>query len=206
MSGGPGPDGLIRCGWIDSSPERWETPDSVLYRTYHDTEWGRPLRGAGALFERMSLEAFQSGLSWLVILRKREGFRRAFAGFDAERVARFTDRDVERLLADAGIVRNRAKIEATISNARVLADLDVDLGDLLWSFAPPARQRPQTMADVPAVTDESKAMAKELKRRGFRFVGPTTAYALMQATGMVDDHLASCFVPERAGRGDSAYA
>jgi DNA-3-methyladenine glycosylase I len=189
-----GPDGLPRCGWIDLSEKRWDAPDSVLYRNYHDTEWGRPLRGTRAMFERMSLEAFQSGLSWLIILRKRENFRRAFDGFEIAKVASFTDRDVERLLADEGIVRNRAKIAATIANARAIGDLDVDLSDLLWSFAPPSRRRPSTMADVPAVTDESTAMAKELKRRGFRFVGPTTAYALMQATGMVDDHLASCFV------------
>lgn len=147
------------------------------------------------MFERVSLEAFQSGLSWLTILRKRDGFRHAFKGFDVAKVARFTDRDIARLMEDAAIVRNRAKIEATINNARAIADLDVDLSDLLWSFAPPARPRPADLAQVPAVTPESTAMAKELKRRGFRFVGPTTAYALMQATGMVDDHLVSCWVP-----------
>ncbi len=147
------------------------------------------------MFERITLEAFQSGLSWLIILRKRENFRRAFDGFDVERIARYTDKDVDRLMADTGIVRNRAKIEATIANARAAADLDVDLGELLWSFAPPPRARPANMSDVPAVTPESTAMAKELKRRGFRFVGPTTAYALMQATGMVDDHVADCWVP-----------
>ncbi|MEO3761233.1 DNA-3-methyladenine glycosylase I [Mycobacterium sp. B14F4] len=169
--------------------------DFVLYRDYHDTEWGRPLRHSGALFERISLEAFQSGLSWLIILRKRDNFRRAFDGFDVERVARYTDRDVDRLMADTGIVRNRAKIDATIANARAAAELDVDLAELLWSFAPEARPRPVDMAHAPAVTPESTAMAKELKRRGFRFVGPTTAYALMQATGMVDDHTADCWVP-----------
>jgi DNA-3-methyladenine glycosylase I len=145
----------------------------------------------------MSLEAFQSGLSWLIILRKRDNFRRAFDGFDPERVASYTEVDVERLMADPGIVRNRAKVVATIANAKAVAELaghGVDLGDLLWSFAPPPRPRPATMADVPAVTPESTAMARDLKRRGFKFVGPTTAYALMQATGMVDDHLASCFV------------
>jgi DNA-3-methyladenine glycosylase I len=189
----PSDDGRIRCGWADGTPSG--TVDSMLYRDYHDTEWGRPLHGSTALFERVSLEAFQSGLSWLTILRKRENFRRAFDGFDIERVARYTDRDVERLLADAGIVRNRAKIEATIANARAAADLDVDLGELLWSFAPPPRPRPVDLSQVPAVTPESTAMAKELKRRGFKFVGPTTAYALMQATGMVDDHIASCWVP-----------
>jgi DNA-3-methyladenine glycosylase I len=150
-----------------------------------------------ALFERMSLEAFQSGLSWLTILRKRENFRSAFSGFDIEKVARFTDADVQRLMADTGIVRNRAKIDATIANARAVADLDSseDLSDLLWSFAPPTRPRPADGSEIPSATDESKAMAKELKRRGFRFVGPTTAYALMQATGMVDDHVRDCWVP-----------
>jgi DNA-3-methyladenine glycosylase I len=187
-------DGRIRCGWADFTGSRSATPDSILYRDYHDYEWGRPLRGAPELFERMSLEAFQSGLSWLIILRKRENFRRAFKRFDVAKVARFTERDVERLMADDGIVRNRAKIDATIANARAVADLDVDLGELLWSFAPPARPRPADMSQVAAVTPESKAMAKELKRRGFKFVGPTTAYALMQATGMVDDHVASCWV------------
>jgi DNA-3-methyladenine glycosylase I len=186
-------DGLIRCSWAVGRPG----PDFDLYRDYHDKEWGRPLRGRVALFERMSLEAFQSGLSWLTILRKRENFRRAFAGFDIGKVARFTDADVQRLMADAGIVRNRAKIDATIANARAVADLDSseDLSDLLWSFAPPTRPRPADGSEIPSATDESKAMAKELKRRGFRFVGPTTAYALMQATGMVDDHVRDCWVP-----------
>lgn len=176
-----------RCSWAQTAPE--------LYQEYHDREWGQPLRGRVALFERMSLEAFQSGLSWFVILRKRENFRAAFSGFDVETVARYTDEDAARLMADTGIVRNRAKIEATIANARAVMDLDVDLSDLLWSFAPDPRPRPATFADVPAVTAESTAMAKELKRRGFRFVGPTTAYALMQATGMVDDHIRDCWVP-----------
>jgi DNA-3-methyladenine glycosylase I len=183
-------DGRIRCGWAVRAAD-----GSTLYLDYHDTEWGRPLRDSVALFERVSLEAFQSGLSWLTILRKRDNFRRAFDAFDPERVARYTDADIARLMADAGIVRNRAKIEATIANARAVNDLDVDFGELLWSFAPPARPRPADMTEVPAVTPESTAMAKELKRRGFRFVGPTTAYALMQATGMVDDHIASCWVP-----------
>ncbi|RAV11932.1 DNA-3-methyladenine glycosylase I [Mycolicibacterium sp. GF69] len=190
------PDTRVRCAWIDES--RLAPADFVLYRDYHDDEWGRPLRDSAALFERISLEAFQSGLSWLVILRKRENFRRAFHGFDIERVARYTERDITRLMADAGIVRNRAKIEATIANARAAADMSdsgVDLGELLWSFSPPPRPRPAGFTDVPAVTPESTAMAKELKRRGFRFVGPTTAYALMQATGMVDDHTADCWVP-----------
>ncbi|GAB7068915.1 DNA-3-methyladenine glycosylase I [Mycobacterium hodleri] len=189
------PDGRTRCSWADFTGERWAADDSVLYRNYHDTEWGQPLRGDRELFERMTLEAFQSGLSWLIILRKRDNFRRAFQRFDADVVARFGDGDVERLMADAGIVRNRAKIEATIANARAVADLDVGLSELLWSFAPESRPRPATMSEVPSTTPESTAMAKELKRRGFKFVGPTTAYALMQATGMVDDHLASCWVP-----------
>jgi len=186
-------DDRIRCGWIDET--RLAPADFILYRDYHDTEWGRPLRDSAALFERISLEAFQSGLSWLIILRKRENFRRAFHGFDVDRVARYTKRDIDRLMADTGIVRNRAKVEATIANAHATADLDVDLGELLWSFAPPSRPRPADLSQVPAVSPESTAMAKELKRRGFRFVGPTTAYALMQATGMVDDHTADCWVP-----------
>ena len=196
MTAEPEIDSRIRCGWIDQS--RLAPADFILYRDYHDTEWGQPLRGAGALFERVSLEAFQSGLSWLIILRKRENFRRAFHKFDAERVSRYTKRDIERLMNDPGIVRNRAKIEATVANARAVADLDVDLSELLWSFAPAPRPRPADLSQVPAVTAESTAMAKELKRRGFKFVGPTTAYALMQATGMVDDHTASCWVPASA--------
>lgn len=183
-------DGRVRCGWAVPGSD-----GSTLYLDYHDTEWGQPLRGSTALFERVSLEAFQSGLSWLIILRKRDNFRQAFDGFDPEKVARYTDADIARLMADAGIVRNRAKIEATIANARAVNDLEVDFGELLWSFAPPPRPRPADMSQVPAVTPESTAMAKELKRRGFRFVGPTTAYALMQATGMVDDHIAACWVP-----------
>jgi DNA-3-methyladenine glycosylase I len=170
----------------------WATGD--LLGDYHDREWGRPLRGRTAMFERMTLEAFQSGLSWLIILRKRDAFRAAFGGFDIETVARYGDTDVDRLLADPGIVRNRAKIEATIANARVATDLDVDLSDLLWSYAPSPRPRPVSSADVPASTPESAALARDLKRRGFRFIGPTTAYALMQATGMVDDHLRDCAV------------
>jgi DNA-3-methyladenine glycosylase I len=187
----PDDDGRVRCGWAVGRAG----PDFLLYRDYHDHEWGQPLRGQVRLFERMTLEAFQSGLSWLIILRKRENFRKAFDGFDIEKIARYSDADVDRLLADESIVRNRAKIEATIANARAVADLD-DLSDLLWSFAPAARPRPATLADVPATTPESTAMARELKRRGFRFVGPTTAYALMQATGMVDDHLQACWVPQ----------
>ena len=179
-------DGRDRCGWATSAPD---------YVAYHDDEWGTPLRGTTAMYERLSLEGFQSGLSWLVILRKRETFRAAFKGFDPAAVAEFGDADVERLLGDPGIVRNRRKIEATIANARAVLDLDTPLDDLLWSFAPDAtgRERPATSADVPATTPESAAMAKELKRRGFRFVGPTTCYALMQATGLVDDHVATCW-------------
>ena len=175
---------LVRCSWAASAPE---------YLAYHDDEWGRPLHGVTPLFERLSLEAFQSGLSWLIILRKRPAFRSAFAGFDPAAVASFGADDVARLLADAGIVRNRAKIGAAIHNAgRVLA-LDRSLDELLWSFAPVAHVRPATLAEVPAVSPESTAMAKELKRRGFRFVGPTTCYALMQAAGLVDDHVADCW-------------
>ncbi|MEV4125987.1 DNA-3-methyladenine glycosylase I [Nocardia sp. NPDC049707] len=179
-------DGKMRCPWSEGSQ---------LYRDYHDNEWGKPLHGDDAMFERMCLEAFQSGLAWITILRKRLAFRTAFAGFVIERVAAFGNDDVARLLADSGIVRNRAKIEASIANARVAANLEVGLDELIWSFAPAVRPRPRTIAEVPATTSESIALAKELKRRGFRFVGPTTAYALMQATGMVDDHLADCWVP-----------
>lgn len=181
-----------RCFWATAG----SGPDAALMCDYHDREWGRPLRGRTALFERMTLEAFQSGLSWLIILRKRDNFRRAFAGFDIETVARFAEGDVARLLTDPGIVRNRAKIEATIANARAALDGDVDLSDLLWSYAPTPRPRPATFDDVPSQTPESVALARELRRRGFRFVGPTTAYALMQATGMVDDHVADCWVPQ----------
>lgn len=183
-------DARTRCPWaVDADGSR-------IYTDYHDFEWGRTVRGRDELFERLCLEAFQSGLSWITILRKREAFRRAFDGFDPELVAAYGDADVERLLGDAGIVRNRAKIEAVVGNARAVLDLSgTDLDTLLWSFAPPRRARRfERVDDVPAVTPESTAMAKELKRRGFRFVGPTTAYALMQATGMVDDHVASCWV------------
>jgi DNA-3-methyladenine glycosylase I len=183
-----GPDGLARCVWGQAQG----------YVTYHDEEWGNEVRGADALFERLCLEAFQSGLSWLTILRKREAFRAAFAGFSIDAVAGFGPADVDRLLADAGIVRNRAKIEAAIANAGAALEVPEGLPALLWSFAPPpgSRPRPRSVADLPATTPESTAMARELRRRGFRFVGPTTAYALMQATGMVDDHLVGCW---RAG-------
>lgn len=181
-----------RCPWGEDPTQQ----------QYHDTEWGRVVRGDRELFERMSLEAFQSGLSWAIILRKRENFRSAFAGFDPATVAQFGDADVERLLGDAGIVRNRLKIEATINNARVIVGLDEPLGSLLWSFAPEPGPAPTSYAQVPAQTPESVAMATALKKRGFRFIGPTTAYALMQATGMVNDHLASCPARAAAGRRD----
>lgn len=172
------------------------------YVAYHDEEWGRPRHGDDDLFERVTLEAFQSGLSWLTILRKRSAFRLAFDGFRIEKVAGYGPADVTRLLGDAGIVRNRAKIEAAIANARAALDLPEGLSALLWSFAPPARAtRPGSFAQVPALTAESTALAKALKKRGFRFVGPTTAYALMQATGMVDDHLDGCHVDRTACRG-----
>lgn len=188
MSGGaePGPDSRLRCPWGLSTED---------YLAYHDTEWGRPVHGDDALFERLCLEAFQSGLSWLTILRRREGFRAAFAGFEIAEVARFTDADKERLLADAGIIRNRAKIDATLANARVLAEwAPGELDGLIWSYAPdPAtRPAPRKLGDVAAVTPESTALAKALKKRSVRFVGPTTAHALMQACGLVDDHLADC--------------
>lgn len=181
-----GADGLARCAWGASTPD---------YAVYHDTEWGRPLHGDDALYERMSLEAFQSGLSWLTILRKRPAFRLAFDEFHIPTVAGYDDTDVTRLLADAGIVRNRAKIEATIANARAALELPDGLSALLWSFAPERRPaRPASFAELAPITAESTAMAKALKKRGFRFVGPTTAYALMQATGMVDDHIVGCHV------------
>ncbi|MFF0030851.1 DNA-3-methyladenine glycosylase I [Streptomyces avermitilis] len=188
MSGGAlaGSDGVLRCPWALSTED---------YVAYHDEEWGRPVHGDDALYERLCLEAFQSGLSWITILRRREGFRAAFASFEIGKVADFTDADKERLLADPGIIRNRLKIEATVANARVLAGWPAgELDELIWSFAPDpaARPVPKTLADVPAVTDESTALSKTLKKRGIRFVGPTTAYALMQACGLVDDHLADC--------------
>lgn len=195
MSSGaiPGPDGGLRCPWGLSTED---------YVAYHDQEWGRPVHGDDALFERVSLEAFQSGLSWITILRRREGFRAAFSGFKIAAVAEFGDADRERLLADAGIIRNRAKVDATMANARVLADWSAgELDELIWSFAPdPAgRPAPRTLADVPAVTDESTALSKALKKRGLRFVGPTTAYALMQACGLVNDHLVDCVAREAGG-------
>jgi len=185
-----GPDGALRCPWALSAEE---------YVAYHDEEWGRPVHGDDALYERLSLEAFQSGLSWITILRRRPGFRAAFADFKIAAVAAFTDEDRERLLADAGIIRNRAKIDATLANARVLADwAPGELDTLIWSHAPdPAtRPAPKTLSDVPAVTPESTALSKALKKQGLRFVGPTTAYALMQACGLVNDHLSACTARE----------
>jgi DNA-3-methyladenine glycosylase I len=179
-----GEDGKPRCPWALSAPE---------YVAYHDTEWGRPLDTDDQMFERLALEGFQSGLSWLVILRKRPAFRAAFVGFSIPAVAEFGPRDVERLLADPGIVRNRAKIEATIANARAVADLPGGLLGFVQGYAPAQpRRAPRTLEDVPATTAESAALAQALRGSGVRFVGPTTAYALMQATGLVNDHLAGC--------------
>jgi DNA-3-methyladenine glycosylase I len=192
-----GPDGQLRCPWGISPPE---------YVAYHDQEWGRPLRGDQAIYERLCLEAFQSGLSWLTILRKRENFRAAFAGFDPAAVAEFGDHDVQRLLADAGIIRNRAKINATIANARAALELPGGLSDLVWKYAGEPREprkAPVTSADIPAQTPASKALSKELRGHGFTFTGPVTAYATMQACGIVNDHLAACYVrpaADAAGR------
>ena len=183
-----GPDGIARCAWVGDDEE---------YRRYHDEEWGRPLHGDRALFEKMSLEGFQAGLSWITILRKRPRFREVFAGFAPAVVAEFGDDDVERLMGDAGIIRNRAKILATISNARLVLDMSQgELDAFLWSFAPPSWPRPASFADVTATTAASDAMSKALKKRGFRFVGSTTMYALMQSAGMVDDHVTGCWRAE----------
>jgi DNA-3-methyladenine glycosylase I len=180
----PGPDGLLRCPWALSSPE---------YVGYHDDEWGRPVRDDAGLFERLCLEAFQSGLSWLTILRKRENFRVAFRGFDIATVAAFGPADVERLLADPGIVRNRAKIEAAVANARAALELPDGLAALVWRYAADDGDGPVSTADVPAQTSASTALSKELRSRGFRFTGPVTAYATMQSCGLVNDHLTKCF-------------
>jgi DNA-3-methyladenine glycosylase I len=188
-----GDDGLARCGWAARPPE---------YLAYHDREWGRPVHDDVRLFEKLCLEGFQSGLSWLTILRKRAAFRRAFAGFDPPTVAAFGDAEVARLLADPGIVRSRAKVAATIANARAMVAMtDTTLDRLVWAHAPPARPAPASLAELPASTPESAALAAELKRRGFRFVGPTTVYAMMQACGVVDDHLAGCFVRDELAAG-----
>lgn len=187
-----GDDGLRRCGWGASNLD---------YVAYHDDEWGRPVSGDTAVLERLCLEGFQSGLSWLTILRKRDNFRDAFAGFDPERIAAFGRRDVTRLLADSGIVRHRGKIEATIANARAtvaLADSGGSLSDLVWSYRPAGRRKaPRAWADIPSKTPESVALSKDLLRRGFRFVGPTTMYAAMQAMGIVNDHFAGCHARTR---------
>ncbi len=189
-----GPDGLLRCPWGLSAPE---------YLAYHDEEWGRPVRGDTVIFERLCLEGFQSGLSWLTILRKRENFRAAFAGFHTEEVAAFGDEDVARLMADPGIVRNRAKINAVISNARAARKLAPDgLTELVWHYAGDSSPAPRTLADVPSATPASKALSAELRRRGFTFTGPVTAYATMQACGIVNDHLAACFCRDQPGAGD----
>ncbi|MFD1712841.1 DNA-3-methyladenine glycosylase I [Amnibacterium flavum] len=190
-----GADGVVRCGWVGRDPE---------YLRYHDEEWGVPLHGDRPLFEKLSLEGFQAGLSWITILRRRPTFRTAFSCFDAETIAGYGPDDVARLLGDTGIIRNRAKIEATIRNAGALLALEAEHGptaldDLIWSFAPAARpesERPRELGELPATTPESVALSKALKKADFRFVGPTTVYALMQSSGLVDDHLAGCF---RAG-------
>ena len=184
-----GDDGRARCAWVGADAE---------YARYHDEEWGTPLHGDRPLFEKLSLEGFQAGLSWITILRRRPTFRTAFAGFDIDAVAAFDERDVERLMNDPGIIRNRAKVEATISNARITQELVAGnpgaLDALLWGFAPPPRANaPASFADLPATTDESTAASRALKKLGYRFVGPTTIYALMQSAGMVDDHVAGCW-------------
>lgn len=186
-------DGLTRCPW-------GEAPDDL--RRYHDEEWGRPLRGDRAIFERLSLEGFQSGLSWLTILRKREAFRAAFNEFDIDAVAGYDESDIQRLLANAGIVRHRGKIEAVIANARVLRDWQEVDGDgvldtTIWAYAEPGRPAPETIRDIPSSSPASVALARDLKARGWRFLGPTTAYAALQAIGVVNDHLASCIARER---------
>ncbi|TWP34541.1 DNA-3-methyladenine glycosylase I [Leekyejoonella antrihumi] len=180
-----GEDGLARCAWAGVSGD---------YRAYHDVEWGVPVHGEAALLERITLEAFQSGLSWLTILRKRPAFRTAFAGFDADLVAQLGPGDVERLMQDAGIVRNRRKILAAVTNARATVDLrgSGGLDDLFWSFRPDEHERPASLEETPAQTPESTALAKALKKAGFAHVGPTTMYAAMQACGVVDDHVAGC--------------
>ena len=190
-----GADGVVRCGWVGRDPE---------YLRYHDEEWGVPLHGDRRLFEKLSLEGFQAGLSWITILKRRPTFRQAFADFDPSAIAAFDADDIERLMADPGIIRNRLKIDATLSNASALLALEAEKGadaldEVIWSFAPPRRdesERPKELGDLPATTAESTALSKALKKLGFRFVGPTTMYALMQSAGLVDDHLVGCF---RAG-------
>jgi DNA-3-methyladenine glycosylase I len=194
LTAAQGPDGRLRCGWANRDPE---------YRRYHDEEWGVPLHGDRPLFEKLSLEGFQAGLSWITILRRRPAFREVFFDFDLARVAAMTEHDVERLMQETRIIRNRAKIESTIANARVVRDLVADrpgaLDELIWSHAPAEQRRPASMAHIPAVTPESVALSKALKKLGLRFVGPTTMYALMQSAGVVDDHVPGCW---RATAGD----
>lgn len=188
-------DRLVRCGWAGSDP---------LYIAYHDQEWGVPTHDDQALFELLMLETFQAGLSWITILRKREAFRRAFDGWDAERIAAYEDAEIARLLADPGIIRNRAKIQAAIRNAEAYLALRRELGSFdryIWSFAPTApRPRPTSLDQIPVATPEAEALSRDLRKRGFRFVGPTSCYAFMQSAGLVDDHIASCF---RAGAAQS---
>jgi DNA-3-methyladenine glycosylase I len=193
-----GPDRVARCAWCRGSDE---------YVAYHDNEWGFPVHDDRRLFEKITLEGFQSGLSWLTILRKRDNFRRAFAGFDPARIAKFTARDVKRLLGDAGIIRHRGKIESTINNARRFAELVTEHGSLaayVWQFQPPARSRPKKVTwdllKTMAQTPESAALSKDLRKRGWTFVGPTTMYAFMQAMGLVNDHLHGCAIRKRASQ------
>lgn len=186
---------VVRCDWAES-PKNAEA--RAIYIRYHDEEWGRAVTNGGHLYERFCLEAFQAGLSWITVLRKREAFRAAFLGFDPPAVAAFGEADVERLMSDAAIIRSRPKILAAIEAAKLVSGIgEEEFARLLWSFAPGSRPRPARPDDVPTRTPESTAMAKELRRRGFSFCGPTTCYAMMQATGMVDDHLISCWAPPR---------
>lgn len=178
-----GDDGIARCAWVGTDAE---------YQRYHDEEWGRELRDSVRLYEKICLEGFQAGLSWITILKRRAAFRELFADFQPEIVASFSDADVDRLLQDARIIRHRGKIEATIANARATRALDRPLSELVWSFAPAAQARPRELHQIPAVTAESTALSRELRAHGFRFVGPTTMYALMQSAGLVDDHVAGC--------------
>jgi len=179
-----GDDGVMRCAWAGVDIE---------YQRYHDDEWGRHLRDDQRLFEKLCLEGFQAGLSWITILRRRPAFRAAFQGFEVATVAAMTEADVSRLLADASIIRHRGKIQATISNARVTLELGQSLSELIWGYAPPARdERFASLAEVPAITPESSALSADLRRRGYKFVGPTTMYALMQSSGLVDDHVVGC--------------
>jgi DNA-3-methyladenine glycosylase I len=198
-----GEDGVARCWWAGDDP---------LYRSYHDREWGRPVADDRRLFEKICLEGFMSGLSWLTILRKRENFRRAFAGFDIASVARFNSRSVQRLMQDAGIVRNRAKIEATVNNARRCLELIDEIGSLaayVWSYEQDARTRPRSL-DRPAlaelgVNDEATAMSSDLKKRGWAFVGPTTIYSVMESVGLVDDHMSACGIRTEVERERASF-